>query len=218
MPRGVPGPPRLTVFDLDGTLIPKTTVCVHLAEWMGHLDVVHDLERRYAAHEISNTEVAAFDAPHYAGLSLHDVGRRLDSIPSIAGIADTVEALRGRGMEVLLATVTWRFAAEHFARRYGFDAVCGCEMDVDGDGRLAGAVARHIEAEDKLAFVAEYAAARGISLDECVAIGDSRSDLPLFGAVGLAIALNATPAAAAAAHVAIETDDLRDVLAAIPAQ
>jgi phosphoserine phosphatase len=64
----------------------------------------------------------------------------------------------------------------------------------------------------------KYAAKRGMSLDECIAIGDSRSDLPLFSAVGLAIALNATPAAAAAAHVAIETDDLRDVLAAIPAQ
>lgn len=218
MPGRVPGPPRLAVFDLDGTLVPKTTVCLHLAEWVGHLDALRELEGRYAAHEISNTEVAALDAPHYAGLSLDDVDRRLDSIPCIAGISETVEGLRRRGMEVLLATVTWRFAAEHFARRYGFDAVCGCEMTVTDGRRLGGAVARHIEAEDKLAFVAEYAEARGISLDECVAVGDSRSDLPLFGAVGLAIALNATPAAVAAAHVAIETDDLRDVLAAIPDQ
>lgn len=218
MSRGVPAPLRLAVFDLDGTLVPGTTVCLHLAEWLGHVGVVRYLERRYAAHEISNTEVAAGDAAHYAGVLVTDVDRRLDSIPCIAGIADTVEALRRRGMEVLLATVTWRFAAEHFARRYGFDAVCGCEMTAGPDGRLGGAVARHIEAEDKLAFVADYAGARGISLAECVAVGDSRSDLPLFGAVGLAIALNATPAAAEAAHVAIETDDLRDVLAAIPGQ
>jgi phosphoserine phosphatase len=139
--RGVPAPLRLAVFDLDGTLVPTTTVCLHLAECMGHIDELRDVERRYATHEISNTEVAAFDAPHYAGLSLDDVERRLDSIPCIAGIAETVEALRRSGMDVLLATVTWRFAAEHFARRYGFDAVCGCEMTVTDGRRLRGAAA-----------------------------------------------------------------------------
>ena len=206
---------RLAVFDLDGTLVPSTTVCLHLAEWRGHLEVLRDLERRYAAHEISNTDVAVGDAPHYAGVSVEEVCNRLDSIPCIGGIAETVEALKARGMHVLLATVTWRIAAEHFARRYGFDAVCGCEMALDADGRLAGVVARHIEAEDKLAFVAAYAAEHGIGLEECAAIGDSRSDLPLFEGVGLAIALNATPAAVAAADVAIETADLRDVLSAM---
>jgi len=47
-------------------------------------------------------------------------------------------------------------------------------------------------------------------------VGDSRSDLPLFGAVGFSVALNGTQAANAAASVAIQTDNLADVLGLIP--
>jgi phosphoserine phosphatase len=47
----------------------------------------------------------------------------------------------------------------------------------------------------------------------CAAVGDGRSDVPLFTEIGLAIALNATPAAArATAHVSVDGTDLRTVL------
>jgi phosphoserine phosphatase len=44
------------------------------------------------------------------------------------------------------------------------------------------------------------------------AVGDSRSDVPLFREVGLSIALNATPDAQATAIHRLDTDDLRDLL------
>jgi len=47
---------------------------------------------------------------------------------------------------------------------------------------------------------------------EVAAVGDSRSDIPLFRKVGLAIALNATPKAREAAHIALEGNDLTIVL------
>jgi phosphoserine phosphatase len=47
-------------------------------------------------------------------------------------------------------------------------------------------------------------------------VGDSRSDIPLFGAVGFSVALNATVTATAAASVAIQTNDLNDVLKLVP--
>src|SRR5262249_41626147 len=93
---------------------------------------------------------------------------------------------------VLLTTVTWRLAAASFARRFGFGGFCGTEMG-EADGCLTGVVTRHCSADDKLGFVRDWCAARGIALADCAAVGDSRSDVPLFGAVGLAIALNATP-------------------------
>ncbi|HEY5344326.1 MAG TPA: HAD hydrolase family protein [Solirubrobacteraceae bacterium] len=49
------------------------------------------------------------------------------------------------------------------------------------------------------------------------AIGDSRSDVPLFRRVGMSIALNATPDARAVATYVINTEDLRDVLAPLMA-
>jgi len=46
----------------------------------------------------------------------------------------------------------------------------------------------------------------------CAAVGDGRSDVPLFADVGLAAAFNAAPSARAAAHVAVDGADLRAVL------
>ncbi len=207
---------RVACFDLDGTLVPRTTVCVHLAELVGHRDMVIELERRYTAGEISNQEVAELEAVRYKGMSVDEIRAQMSSVPVIDGIPETLEWLRSKGIAPLLATVTWRFAADFFQDRYGFEAVTGCEMAV-ADGVLAGRVARHIEAADKALFVEEWCRDHGIGLEGCVAIGDSRSDIPLFGRVGLAIALNPTPDAAAAAHVSLETVDLRDLIPVIGA-
>ena len=112
--------------------------------------------------------------------------------------------------------MTWSFAAGEFRRRHGFLAVSGTEIELDRDGVPTGGVRRHFDEWDKLAFVASHCEAEGIDLADCIAVGDSRSDVPLFGAVGFSIALNATPQAREAASVAIDTEDLTDILDLIP--
>jgi phosphoserine phosphatase len=66
---------------------------------------------------------------------------------------------------------------------------------------------------DKLRFVEDWCAQNGYSMRQVAAIGDSRSDVPLFHRAGMSIALNATPDAQAAASHVLDTEDLRDVLA-----
>jgi phosphoserine phosphatase len=56
------------------------------------------------------------------------------------------------------------------------------------------------------------AADLGLDLAQCAAIGDSRSDLPLFAEVGCAIAFNASPTVRATTHAAADGPDLRLVL------
>lgn len=48
----------LACFDLDGTLVRGTTVSQHLADRLGQSEQMAELERRYAAGEISNAVVA----------------------------------------------------------------------------------------------------------------------------------------------------------------
>jgi phosphoserine phosphatase len=206
-----PRKPKLVSFDLDGTLIRGTTVCTELGRSLGHLDQIRDLESRYARSEISNTEVASHDALAYRDRSVSDIERAVLDIPLIKGFAEVVAALKRQGIHVLIVTVTWSFAARAIARKYGLDGFAGAEMG-EMNGRLTGQVAAHFEERDKVRFVQEYGRKCGIDLSECVAVGDSRSDIPLFKEVGFAIALNATPQARAVSHVTLDTDDLRDVL------
>jgi phosphoserine phosphatase len=202
---------RLVSFDLDGTLFPDTTTCIELGRRLGHLDVIAKLEDQYKNFEISNAQVAEGDAIVYAGQPLKTIEKAVLSIPTIAGIADTITSLHERGIATLIVTVTWSFAARALAEKYGIAGYAGAEMEV-ADGILAGRVRRHFEAEDKVRFVEQFARRRGFTLRDCAAVGDSRSDIPLFNSVGLSIALNATAQAQAAATRSLKTRDLRDVL------
>jgi phosphoserine phosphatase len=52
-------------------------------------------------------------------------------------------------------------------------------MLLDG-GVLPGSINRHFDQHDKLRFVQDWCTSRGYSMAEVAAIGDSRSDVPLF--------------------------------------
>ena len=106
--------------------------------------------------------------------------------------------------------------AQCVADQFGFSAVSGTVMHVDGDGVLAGRVAQHFEPEDKVAFLRAYCESRDLSMNQVVAIGDGRSDLPMFDAVGFSVGLNASPAARAAASVSVDSHSFLDTLRAVP--
>jgi phosphoserine phosphatase len=205
---------EVVCFDLDGTLLRGTTVSLFTAGRLGKEGELLELERRYAAGEISNATIAEASARWFAGVPLAEVAGWLQEAPWIEGIAETVHALKERGLRVVLATVTWRFAAEVLRDEHGFDAACGTEMDVVG-GRLTGRVSRHFDEHDKLRFVEGYCRRRKVPMSRCVAVGDSRSDVPLFRKAGLAIAVNATPDVRIAADLDVDTEDISSVLRAV---
>jgi phosphoserine phosphatase len=202
----------VVVFDLDGTLLRGTTVSLLLAQWLGRADEVSELERAFRAHEISNSVVADTSAGWLAGKSVAEAWRVLEDGSWIDGMAETFQVLAGAQGSLLLGTITWSFAAEMLRERYGFAAASGTEMQAP-DGVLSGVVSGYFDEHDKLRFVEDWCAQNGYSMSQVAAIGDSRSDVPLFRRVGMSIALNATPDARAVATHVLDTEDLRDVLA-----
>ncbi len=202
----------VVVFDLDGTLLLGTTVSRLLAGWLGRTSEITELERAFRAHEISNSVVADTSAGWLTGQSVAEAWRVLMDGPWIEGMAETFQELIAARVSLLLGTITWSFAGEMLRRRHGFAAASGTEMQAD-DGILSGAVSRYFDEHDKVRFVEDWCAQHGYSMNQVAAIGDSRSDVPLFRRVGMSIALNATPDARAVATHVIDTEDLRNVLA-----
>jgi len=202
----------VVVFDLDGTLLRGTTVSLLLAQWLGQTSAITELERAFHAHEISNSVVADTSAGWLAGKSVAEAWRVLEDGSWIDGMTETFQVLTTAGVSLLLGTITWSFAAEMLRERYGFQAASGTEMQAP-DGVLSGVVSRYFDEHDKLRFVEDWCAQNGYSMSQVAAIGDSRSDVPLFQRVGMSIALNATPDAQAVATHVLDTENLRDVLA-----
>jgi phosphoserine phosphatase len=197
-------------FDVDGTLTP-TSSGQHLAEFLGYAEVIQEVQAGYGAGTLSSQEAAVLEARCWATRTPKDVRGSLESLPLVHGIAETVLWCRQHGLAPVLATLAWDIVGTHLCDRFGFDRACGPRLELI-DGSYSGAVTEQFDELSKRDFAVSVAAELNVDPKRCVAVGDGRSDVPLFAAVGLAIAFNATPAARAAAHVSIDGTDLRAVL------
>jgi phosphoserine phosphatase len=198
-------------FDVDGTLVPQTSSGQHLADLLGHAHVVREAEAGYAAGTLTNQEVSVLDARGWTGCTPAEVRGFLQSLPLVEGISETVSWCRAQGLAPVLTTLAWKPVGDYLGERFGFTHASGPRLEVT-EGRYSGEVAEHFDEMGKRDFALAVAAELGVAPARCAAVGDSRSDLPLFAAVGLAIAFNATRAARSAAHAEAEGGDLRAVI------
>lgn len=207
---------KLACFDLDGTLVRHTSTGQHIAEKLGHAVAMSEIERKYVEGLATNADVAALDGQYYKGLTKADISKILDDIPVINDIARTVDWLKEKGISSVVCTIAWKFVGEVFAERYGFIASSGPTLKIDQNGVFTGEVGSDFTEHDKPVFVSSLCHNLQISISDVFHIGDSRSDIPLFGAVGFSVALNANQQAKEKANIALETDSLFDVLHVIP--
>jgi phosphoserine phosphatase len=198
-------------FDVDGTLVPAGSSGQHLADRLGHAELCREAEAGYDAGLLTNQEASVLDARGWTGRTPAEVFAFLDSLPLVDGIPETIAWCRGRDLLPVLTTLAWDATGTYLCERFGFALSCGPRLAV-ADGRYTGEVAEHLDEHGKRDFARGVAETHGIPMSHCAAIGDSRSDLPLFAAVGLAVGFNAQPAARAAAHVTASGGDLRAVL------
>ncbi|MEW1549686.1 HAD family hydrolase [Streptomyces tsukubensis] len=198
-------------FDVDGTLVPRTSSSVFLAGFLGHRDELAEAENAYAAGALDNRQVAELDAAGWAGFPEDQVAGRLVGLPLVSGIKETVSWCRQNAVVPVLATLAWSPVGEYLTGRFGFHRFSGPRLETVG-GRFTGRVARHFDEYDKRDFSLAQARELGLDPRSCGAVGDSRSDLPLFASVGLSVAFNASAGARETATVAVDGDDLRSVL------
>ncbi|MFF9018225.1 HAD family hydrolase [Streptomyces sp. NPDC014870] len=198
-------------LDVDGTLVPGTTSSAYLAGFLGRREALVAAEEAYARGEMTNQQVSVIDARGWAGTEEAAVREWLRGLPLVAGIAETVAWCTSRGLVPVLATLAWEPVGRYLADGFGIGSFCGPRLEA-ARGRWTGRVLRHFDEYDKRDYCVAEADRLGVPMSACVAIGDSRSDLPLFAEVGCGIAFNGTPAARRAATAAADGDDLRAVL------
>jgi phosphoserine phosphatase len=203
----------LVCFDVDGTLVPGTSSCAWVAAVLGHEAELVAAEAAYVAGRMTNQEASVIDARGWAGHTEAEIGARLESLPLVEGIAETVAWCREHGLRPILTTLAWTPVGRLLAGRFGFAAYCGPVPEAV-DGRYTGRVAEHLDEYGKR----DFALSQGIAPERCVAVGDSRSDLPLFAAVGMSIGFNAAPAARAVATHVVDSGDLTTIVPLLDAQ
>lgn len=204
-------PVGIVFFDIDGTLVTGMSSGSFLAQRLGHATDLDDAEAAYAAGTLSNHDVCVIDAKGWAGYKESEVDAWLHDLPLVDGIAETIAWCTAHDITPVLASLAWDVVGTHLADRFGFESHCGPTLETAG-GHYTGAVAATFDEHGKRDFALAVCARLGVSPARCVAIGDSRSDLPLFEAVGHSIAFNASPDARQKASVTVDTTSMADVI------
>lgn len=203
---------RIVFFDIDGTLTRGVTSGAYLANLLGHGHTMEEAEAACARGEITNDDVCRIDAAGYVGRSASELFDMLEDMPLVDGITQAVDAIHAAGGEAHIASLAWGIVGEYFCKRFRFDGYVGSELEVE-NGVYTGGVAHALEGEGKCSYARELCEKRGVALASCMAIGDSRSDIPLFELVGTSIAFNATEEAERAATNAYRGGNIVEALA-----
>lgn len=206
---------RLHLFDLDGTLIRGSAAPVEISRQLGLLDEIGVLERALVSGQIGPPEYAVQVHALWSGLTADHVAAAFDAAPWLAGIQEVWREIRERGDYCAVISLSPSFFVERLLG-WGAHAAHGSRFPdvpfnrpVDPAGILSAAA--------KVRIADQLCTEFGVGRADCVAYGDSMSDVELFRAVSRSVAVNADNHLAGLATHTYAGGDLREVYALVAA-
>jgi len=160
-------------------------------------------------------EWAHLDASLWKSVNVEKLRKIVESIPYRPGASETVRMLRNMSFKLAIVSAGLTMLADKVKRELGFDHAIANEP-ICRDGYMTGEIIVRVDFENKGDILKHLCREENISVERCVAIGDSGSDVPLLKAAGIAIAFN--PACKALEKVSdkvVRSHDLKDIVPAI---
>lgn len=205
--------PRLHLFDVDGTLIRGSAAAVEISRQLGRAEEILALEHEFVALGLTPHEFAVRARELWAELTLEQVAAAFDAAPWLDGIREVWADIRAQGDYCAVISLGPDFFVDRLLD-WGAHATHGSRWPsvpftapVDRAGILSAAA--------KVRIAGEVCDRFGLTLDDCVAYGDSMSDTEIFQAVPRAVAVNADHHVAGFATHTYAGGDLRDAYALV---
>lgn len=199
---------KLFVFDMDGTLLPRTTASLEIAKSTGTVNELQSLERRFAAREL-DTKMFAHEIHKLWGIVDEKIIRSaFEGATKLRRIDTVISVLSERDQKSCIITMSPDFFAELF-REHGFDYVFA-----SGFPRAEGEPLRPeriLTPEDKVRLTTQVCEELGVDVVDVVAFGDSMSDYPLFRTLVHTVSVNGTPELERLAKYKYRGDDLYEI-------
>jgi phosphoserine phosphatase len=202
---------RLVVFDVDSTLI-QGEVIEMLAAHVGVEPQVKEITEAAMRGELDFTESLRRRVALLEGLPdsvLDEVAENLTLTP---GARTTVRTLKRLGFRCGVVSGGFTRVINKLVDQLGLDFCAANELEIV-DGRLTGRVLGEVvDRPGKAAALRRFAGQAGVSLAQCVAVGDGANDIDMLSAAGLGVAFNAKPALREVADAALSHPFLDAVL------
>ena len=168
---------RLAAFDLDGTLLREQTCCEAIATGIGRIDRMREFEQLQSTQIAEVTAAREQMAEWYSSYTFSSLCEHLTTIDVAPGVDEGFALLRRHGFKIAIVSVTWAFAVEWFADRWGVDYSVGTRLSSDG-------LITHFWPQDKARWLTELADRLGVDMGDVAAVGDSSGDIPMLLSVG----------------------------------
>ncbi len=203
---------KLLISDMDSTMI--TVECIdELAGYAGIKDQIAEITERAMLGELDFEEALRGRVALLAGLDVSAIDRCLaEKVEIMPGAETLVKTMAARGTKTILVSGGFTRFADPVARKIGFSvAEANILAEAGGvlTGKLTGAI---VDAQRKAELLKQSAKSAGLSLDQCMAVGDGANDIPMIALAGMGVAYHAKPKAAQAADAAIRHNDLSALL------
>jgi phosphoserine phosphatase len=199
-------------FDLDDTLTLEIHSVMFLCILNNKYEQLLEIEKRENAGEFDWITSDHYKAELLSGLeeskiksSFHSIIKPINNIDFVIG------ELHKRRIKSIVVTAGPIQVAQTVAEIYGFDGFYGSDYEVV-NGVFTGKIKNHIGDKGKLNCLIDYCAKNRIRSDECIAVGDGSTDIPLFEYCTKSIAINYSPSVAGKATHYINTQDLSAIL------
>ena len=198
---------KLHVFDMDGTLL-RGSACLEVSRHLGHLDQVQVVEDAWGRGEVDHVEFYEVLLELWKGLTDADIDEVFAGSPWLEGIQEVWSDIAARGEHSAVISLSPQFFVDRLVA-WGLHSAHGAGVHPD----VPLEVASVLGPEGKVRIVGELLDRYELQEAECVAYGDSSSDVPLFEHLPHTVAVNGTDAVRAVAAVQYEGSDLRGAYA-----
>ncbi|MDQ7092869.1 HAD family phosphatase [Desulfosporosinus sp. PR] len=203
---------KLVCFDLDDTLI-REIHSVMLPCILNGKEKEQSLIQEQEDKGILNYKSADYlRAELLLGLEECKIAQSFLKIAKpLKNIKSVVKALHEQDIKCLVITVGPKQVAKVVCNIWGFDHYYGSDYEVV-EGVFTGKILNYIGAEEKISCLQDFCKHNSIKPEECIAVGDGLTDIPVFGYCGKSIAINSPLKVRESSMHAVDTDDLKDIL------
>lgn len=204
--------PKLVCFDLDDTLIREIhsvmLPCILNGKEKEHSFIQEKEEKgliNYISADYLRAELLQNLEEDKIAQSFLEIAKPLNNIKTV------VEALHKQNIKCIVITVGPKQVAKVVCNIWGFDDYYGSDYEVV-EGVFTGKILNYIAAEQKISCLQDFCENNSIKPEECIAVGDGSTDIPIFKYCDKSIAINSSSKVRKNAMYAVETDDLKDIL------